>query len=80
MLLETFTLICLAVQAETITGTVVYIADGDTITILQRKTGREVKVRLFGIDCPESNHQPFERDARLATLKLTLTKSAIRVA
>jgi micrococcal nuclease len=40
-----------APAAETITGKVVSVADGDTLTLLVGKT--QVKVRLEGIDAPE---------------------------
>jgi micrococcal nuclease len=43
-------LTCL-IGAETLTGKVVKIADGDTVTVLVQ--GRRVKVRLWGIDAPE---------------------------
>jgi micrococcal nuclease len=39
-----------------ITGKVIGISDDDTITVLQDKT--PYKIRLYGIDCPES-HQDF---------------------
>jgi endonuclease YncB( thermonuclease family) len=32
-------------------GTVVHVADGDTLTVLN--AGHPVRVRLFGIDAPE---------------------------
>jgi len=38
-------------QAKTITGKVVGVADGDTITVLQDRT--QYKIRLYGIDTPE---------------------------
>lgn len=38
------------------TGKVVHVADGDTINVL--RNGQEVRVRLYGIDTPESD-QPF---------------------
>ena len=41
-----------AFSGTVITGKVVDIADGDTITVLQDKT--QYKIRLYGIDCPES--------------------------
>jgi micrococcal nuclease len=41
------------VQAETITGKVVSVSDGDTITIAG--TWKQVKIRLFGIDTPETS-------------------------
>ena len=46
-----FGLVCQA-GAKTITGKVVGVADGDTITVLQGKD--QFKIRLYGIDCPES--------------------------
>ena len=45
------------VQAETLTGRVVGVADGDTITILDN-TNTQFKIRLAGIDAPEKK-QPF---------------------
>lgn len=44
-------------QAETLTGRVVSVADGDIITILDN-TNTQYKIRLAGIDAPEKN-QPF---------------------
>jgi micrococcal nuclease len=38
-------------QAETITGNVVAVADGDTITVLLEET--PIKIRFHGIDTPE---------------------------
>jgi endonuclease YncB( thermonuclease family) len=43
-------------------GKVVGIADGDTITAL-REGNQQVKIRLYGIDCPE-RYQPFSRKAK----------------
>jgi endonuclease YncB( thermonuclease family) len=43
-------------------GRVVCIADGDTITAL-REGNQQVKIRLYGIDCPE-RYQPFSRKAK----------------
>lgn len=50
-------LISLSAHAETITGFVTDIADGDTLTILD-SSKRQVKIRLAGIDAPEKG-QPF---------------------
>ncbi|MCC2683032.1 MAG: nuclease (SNase-like) [Nitrosospira multiformis] len=44
-------------QAETLSGRVVKIADGDTVTILD-EANHQHKVRLVGIDAPERK-QPF---------------------
>lgn len=54
--------------AESIVGTVVGVADGDTIRVLRTagKQKEEVRVRLFGIDCPESA-QPFGAAAKKFT-------------
>jgi endonuclease YncB( thermonuclease family) len=43
-------------------GKVVGIADGDTITVL-REGKQQVKIRLYGIDCPERG-QAFSRKAK----------------
>lgn len=45
-------LVCLPAGAETFHGMVIGIADGDTITILDKAKARH-KVRLRGIDAPE---------------------------
>lgn len=39
-------------RAKTISGKVVKVSDGDTVTVLQHK--QMYKIRLDGIDCPES--------------------------
>ena len=44
-----------------LSGKVVSVHDGDTITILQDK--QQIKVRLFGIDAPELK-QPFGRKSK----------------
>lgn len=49
---------------ETITGKVVSVADGDTITVLKDKT--QIKVRLHGVDAPEKA-QDFGTVARTFT-------------
>jgi endonuclease YncB( thermonuclease family) len=48
--------------AETLTGEVVAVADGDTITVLD-DAHRQHRVRLAGIDAPEKR-QPFGTRAR----------------
>lgn len=45
--------------AETLTGTVVRIADGDTLTILDRDH-RQHRIRLAGIDAPERKQAFYE--------------------
>lgn len=47
-----FLLLSLSVSAETISGRVVGISDGDTVTVLD-STNTQYKIRLSGIDAPE---------------------------
>ena len=51
-------------QAQTITGKVVGVADGDTITVLEGTT--QYKIRLYGIDTPEKG-QDFGNRAKQFT-------------
>jgi len=54
-------------------GEVVGITDGDTITVLHSKTLKDVKIRLYGIDCPEGG-QPFSKKAKQFTSKMVFGK------
>ncbi|MBB6431541.1 thermonuclease family protein [Algisphaera agarilytica] len=56
-------LLSTSTQADTLTGRVVGVSDGDTITILIDK--EEVKIRLEGIDAPETG-QAFGTQAKKA--------------
>ena len=58
--------------AEDFTGKVVGISDGDTIRVLHDK--EEVKIRLEGIDCPESK-QAFGTTAKETTSELAFGKT-----
>lgn len=51
--------------AQVFEGKVVGISDGDTITVLTNEK-RQVKVRLYGVDCPESK-QAYGTRARQST-------------
>ncbi len=57
--------------ADTLTGKVVRIADGDTVTILVRSD--QVRIRLFGIDAPERG-QDYSRRSREALADLVFEK------
>ena len=57
--------------ADTLTGKVVKIADGDTVTILVG--GTQVRIRLFGIDAPERG-QDFSRNSSEALAGLVFGK------
>ena len=58
-----------------ITGKVVGISDGDTITVLQNR--KQFKIRLYGIDTPEKS-QDFGNKAKKFTSSL-LYKKQVRV-
>ena len=60
-------------HAETITGRVVGVADGDTLTL--DSAGRRVVVRLSGIDAPERG-QPFGRKSGATLRALALHQAA----
>lgn len=53
---------------------VVHVSDGDTLTVVTR--GREVRIRLWGIDAPEHG-QPWSRRARDALASRALRREAL---
>lgn len=63
----------LSVVASTITGKVVSVADGDTITVLD-DTKTQHKIRLWGIDAPESR-QDYGQRAKQAMSDMVYNKS-----
>lgn len=63
------------IYAETLTGRVVSVHDGDTVTLLQGK--QQIKVRLAQIDAPELD-QAFGRKSK-QSLSDMVFKKAIRV-
>jgi len=68
-------LLLLAAPAWGWSGKVVKVTDGDTITVL-RESGAskdQVKIRLYGIDCPEKK-QPFGAKAKDKTSELAALK------
>jgi len=75
LLTTLFFLLSLAVQADTLEGNVVKIADGDTLTLLT-STNQQVKIRLTGIDTPEKR-QPFGKRAKQALAKLAFQKQVL---
>jgi micrococcal nuclease len=70
-----FLLVNVLVQAETLEGKIVKIADGDTLTLLT-STKDQVKIRLAGIDTPERK-QPFGNRVKQALAKLAFQKQAL---
>lgn len=53
-------------------GRVVSVADGDTLTVLLNRD--QIRIRLYGIDCPEPN-QPFHTRATRRTAELAHGKT-----
>ena len=63
---------CILAQGQ-VTGNVVGVSDGDTFTLLT-KENKAIKVRLYGIDCPEKN-QPFGQRAKQFTSDRIFSKT-----
>ncbi len=59
--------------SHALTGNVVSVADGDTITILDN-TNTQHKIRLYGIDTPEKRHA-FGNTAKKHTSRLVFGKT-----
>lgn len=68
-----FLLLALGARAETLTGFVVSITDGDTIVVLDAER-KQYKIRLAGIDAPEE-HQPFGERSKQNIATLTFNKT-----
>ncbi|MBX9771582.1 MAG: thermonuclease family protein [Candidatus Obscuribacterales bacterium] len=64
-------ILLLPVAAQELTGRVVGVSDGDTITILSNR--QLIRIRLAGIDCPEK-HQAFGQKAKQFTSALVYDK------
>ena len=63
----------IVVHAGTLSGEVVGVTDGDTITLVDREK-RQVKVRLAGIDAPEKR-QPFGQKSKASLSELAYRKT-----
>ena len=62
-----------SVHAETLTGRVVYVADGDTVTV-RDFAGARHQIRLAGIDAPELR-QPFGGRSKQYLFRLVFDKA-----
>ncbi len=56
----------LRLLGQTLSGTIVSVADGDTVRARLESSGRTLRIRLEGIDTPERG-EPFSTQARNAT-------------
>jgi len=65
-------LLFVAIGADTFTGKVITIKDGDSIVVLRDK--EQVEIRLLDIDCPELD-QAFGRQAKKQTSDLCLGRT-----
>src|SRR5271157_2734981 len=68
---------CLAITSPAVAdfaGKVVGVSDGDTITVLRDRT--QVRIRLYGVDCPETG-QDFGSRAKQFTSELEFCKVSI---
>ena len=68
-------LLCVAVNADTLTGKVIRIIDGDTVVVLVEGNVQE-KIRLSGIDAPERK-QPFGTVSRQLLASMAFEKTVI---
>jgi endonuclease YncB( thermonuclease family) len=73
LILSTTIFLFITVPALAFEARVVSIQDGDTITVQTEQGGKPVRVRLYGIDCPERK-QPFGNRARQATAEAVMGK------
>ena len=58
---------------NTISGKVVSVTDGDTITVLD-SSNTQHRIRIYGVDCPES-HQDYGQKAKQFTSDLVFGKT-----
>jgi len=64
--------LALTAYADTLTGKVISVADGDTLTVLDHNNLQH-KIRLAGIDAPEKA-QPFGQRSKQNLSRLTFGK------
>jgi len=72
LLIYVFCILPLLGISQSITGKVIRVADGDTVTLLD-STNTQIRIRLYGIDCPE-NGQDFANVAKKFTSDLCFSK------
>ena len=75
-MLKAFALLLISTSAlaETFTGHIVHVADGDTVTLLVQK--QQIRIRVAGIDAPEKA-QAFGNRSKQNLEKLTHSREVI---
>ena len=63
----------LRMVGQTLSGTIVSVADGDTVRARLDATGRTLTIRIEGVDAPEQG-EPFSTQARNATRVMLFNK------
>jgi endonuclease YncB( thermonuclease family) len=63
----------LRMVGRTVSGTIVSVADGDTVRARLESSGRTLTIRLEGVDAPEQG-EPFSTQARNATRVMLFNK------
>lgn len=65
------------ISAQTITGTVTKVLDGDTVVIKDSKTNKNYNIRLYGLDAPEVAHIQDEGKKKSAEVHGENSKKAL---
>lgn len=73
ILLSFILFFCISLFSAEMTGKVVSVADGDTITIIENLDNGRFKIRLYGIDAPEKK-QDFGQKAKQHLSSLIFNK------
>ena len=74
-LLLVLTIIVTPAWAETFSGRIVHVADGDTVTLLTQSK-QQIRIRISGIDAPEKA-QPYGNRSKQNLERLAHSKDAI---
>ena len=74
LILLFFGLLLVPVASADFSGRVVGVTDGDTIKVMHK--GKEEKIRLYGIDCPEKG-QPYGTKAKQFTSEKVFGKTVV---
>lgn len=68
-------MLCASALAGVFTAEVIKVSDGDTLWV-KNNNGNKIKIRLYGIDCPELA-QPYGKNAAAFAAKTVLHKNVL---